>query len=251
MANGSIFNRKRSLLRRIVDLAIASPYRNPITTTNLAHFIDHLPDTTGKPTVLVIGGGTVGNGMTALYDHPAIDVVAFDIYASGETDFVADAHAIPLKSGTIAGVWIQAVLEHVLEPVKVVAEIQRVLQPEGIVYAETPFMQQVHEQAYDFTRFTESGHRWLFKEFHLIDSGVVSGPGTVLIWAIRQFFAALFQNQKIGSLSSYLFFWLGFCDRWMPRSYASDGASAVFFLGRKAHQPISPRDAIAFYQGVQ
>ena len=35
----------------------------------------------------------------------------------------------------------------------------------GIVYAETPFMQQVHEGAYDFTRYTVLGHRYLFKKF--------------------------------------------------------------------------------------
>jgi len=54
-------------------------------------------------------------------------------------------------------VWIQAVLEHVLDPVRVVAEIHRVLRPGGLVYSEIPFMQEVHEGAYDFTRFRLSG----------------------------------------------------------------------------------------------
>ncbi len=53
-------------------------------------------------------------------------------------------------------------------------EIHRVLKDDGIVYADTPFMQQVHEGAYDFTRFTLSGHRWLFKNFALLDSTVWS-----------------------------------------------------------------------------
>ena len=68
-------------------------------------------------------------------------------------------------------------LEHVLEPELVVAEIHRVLMPDGLVYAGTPFMQQVHEGPYDFMRFTESGHRWLFRRFERLASGATGGPG--------------------------------------------------------------------------
>ena len=58
-----------------------------------------------------------------------------------------------------------------VEPEKVVAEIYRVLKENGIVYAETPFMQQVHEGAYDFTRYTVLGHRYLFRQFHALSIG--------------------------------------------------------------------------------
>ena len=69
----------------------------------------------------------------------------------------------------------QAVLEHVLEPASAVSEIHRVLRRDGLVYAETPFMQQVHERAYDFSRFTQSGHRWLFRRFSEISAGPIGG----------------------------------------------------------------------------
>src|SRR5207237_664581 len=44
-----------------------------------------------------------------------------------------------------------------------IVEVQQ-LSPEPLVLVlgDTPFMQQVHEGAYDFTRFALSGHRWLF-----------------------------------------------------------------------------------------
>jgi len=48
----------------------------------------------------------------------------------------------------------------------------------GIVYADTPILKQVHDRPCDFTRFTDSGHRYLFRDFDLIDSGTVAGPGT-------------------------------------------------------------------------
>ena len=52
-----------------------------------------------------------------------------------------------------------------LSPPSLQLEIDRVLRLGGLVYAETPFMQHVHEGPYDFTRFTESGHRYLFLPF--------------------------------------------------------------------------------------
>ena len=128
-----------------------------------------------KPVILIIGGGTRGVGCDSLYDSPDARLIVFDIYASSETQFVADSHGIPLKTGSIDAVWIQAVLEHVLEPWRVADEIHRVLKADGLVYAETPFMQHVHEGAYDFTRFTENGHRWLFRRFDRIASGPVGG----------------------------------------------------------------------------
>src|SRR5205823_1246671 len=110
-----------------------------------------------NPTILVVGGGTVGSGTDALYRDPAVRLIAFDVYGSPMTQLIADGHQIPLRDESVDAVLVQAVLEHVLDPAKVVAEIHRVLRPNGIVYAETPFLQQVHEAAYDFTRFTESG----------------------------------------------------------------------------------------------
>ena len=44
------------------------------------------------------------------------------------------------------------------------------------------FMQQVHERAYDFTRFTQSGHRWLFRRFSEVSAGPVGGAGVALAW---------------------------------------------------------------------
>ena len=78
---------------------------------------------------------------------------------------------------------------------KALNEIYRVLNKKGIVYAETPFMQQVHEGAYDFARFTVLGHRYLFKDFEMIEIGGNKGPEFVLAWAVRYFFWALIRNK--------------------------------------------------------
>jgi SAM-dependent methyltransferase len=204
-----------------------------------------------RPRLLVIGGGTIGGGMKPLYDDPGIDVIGCDIYNSPHVQFIADGHSIPLADGSFDAVWIQAVLEHVLDPAKVVAEIHRLLRPQGLVYAGTPFMQQVHEGAYDFTRFTLSGHRWLFRRFTEIEAGVQGGAGVTLRWAIRYFAAGLSRSYWGGRLTEAAFFWLRPLDRLIPASWASDGACGVWFLGSRADIEMTPRQIISYYRGAK
>lgn len=200
-----------------------------------------------RPTVLVIGGGALGRGTAPLYQDPAIDVVGTDVYASPYTKVVADGHQLPFRDGVFQGVWIQAVLEHVLEPTVVVDEIHRVLAPGGVVYADTPFMQQVHEGAYDFTRFTPSGHRWLFRRFDQIDAGTVGGAGTAATWSLRYLWRALGVGNHWATLLVLPFFWLRFLDRLTQRGPNADGAAGVYFLGAKSDKALEPKDMVAYY----
>jgi SAM-dependent methyltransferase len=201
-------------------------------------------DLGGVGRVLVIGGGEIGSGAQALY--AGCDVFGTDIYPSPHTQVVADAHRLPFVDGAFDGVWIQAVLEHVLEPAGVVAEIHRVLKDGGVVYADTPFMQQVHEGAYDFTRFTLSGQRWLFRRFEVIEAGATSGAGSALVWSIRHFFRSVTGSRRLGQAASALFFWLSWFDGRSQRH--EDAAGGTWLYARKSANAVAPREMVAFYE---
>ncbi len=198
-----------------------------------------------------MGGGEIGSGMREFMEYQKENVICFDIYDSKNVHLIADAHSIPFKNDYFDLVIIQAVLEHVLNPNVVVAEIYRVLKLNSLVYAETPFMQQVHEGRYDFTRFTESGHRYLFKNFSLIKSGFTKGVGTTLLWSIDYFITGIFRNKIAGKLFKILFFWLRFFDRIVPDKYNVDGASGTFFIGSKSDIIIDDVQIISHYKGAQ
>lgn len=201
------------------------------------------------PLVLVVGGGAIGSGMEALYSDPRIRVVGTDVYASANTRLVADGHGLPFHDGIFDAVLIQAVLEHVLEPQRVVDEIHRVLRPDGLLYAETPFMQQVHEGAYDFTRFTRSGHRWLFRRFAEIEAGSIGGVSMPLVWSIRYFLRALGCSPPIATLAMLPFVWLRLFDRFGRKRAIADAASGHYFLGRRAaSQTLREIDMVAYYE---
>lgn len=213
-----------------------------------ARLVSDLRANCDRPCILVIGGGTVGSGARALYGASDIDVIGTDVYQSDNVVLVADAHQLPFADCSFDGVWIQAVLEHVLDPSLVVSEIHRVLKAGGVVYADTPFMQQVHEGAYDFSRFSVSGHRWLFRRFHHEASGAVAGPGTALVWSIRYFVRALTGSNAAGALAAVAVFWLRVFDGMARRRQACDAASGVFFYGRKADTELSPKEIVSFYE---
>jgi len=112
---------------------------NRMAERNVSGMLDMLP----RLWVLVVGGGTIGNGL----DRLDTEVIGIHLYGSAVTQLVAGTHAIPLQTGSVDAVIVQAVLEHVLAPMQVVTEIHRVLANDGLVYAETPLMQQVHAGA--------------------------------------------------------------------------------------------------------
>lgn len=202
--------------------------------------------------VLVVGGGTLGAGMTRLYSNDTdVDIVAFDIYGSEHVQLIADAHQLPFESGLFDAVVIQAVLEHVLDPSIVVREIWRVLRPNGYLYAETPFLQHVHEGAYDFTRFTDSGHRWLFKDFDVLESGPIGGPAAQMLWSVHHLVWGLTRSRTLGLIVRSVLRPIQLLDRFVSRAHRLDAATGVYLLGKRADNPVAPADVIQYYSGSQ
>ena len=247
-------SRARRLIRRLIpghSLSIGTKERYAAFEQELLRRVRGR-----RPLVLVVGGGQVGAGMSGFVNSSKVDLIETDIYLGPRVSVVCDGHHLPFAEETFDGVVIQAVLEHVLDPPRVVAEIHRVLCADGVVYAETPFMQQVHEGPYDFTRWTEIGHRRLFRMFQELDRGVVAGSSTALLWSLR-YFARTFPSKHsflqliLDKLVVVCFFWLKYFDRALiGHPGATDGASGVFFMGGKQDQPVSDIDVLASYRGT-
>ncbi len=227
--------------------------RNRVAERCAGWLRDHLTagGATGA-TVLVVGGGSIGSGMETLYADPRLRVAAFDIFPSRHVQLVADAHAIPFADASVDAVVIQAVLHTLLDPQRAVSEIHRVLKPDGVVFADSPFLQPVVDAAYDFQRFTESGHRWLFRDFERIDCGLVAGVGEVLASSFDYVVRSMLRSSAAGRLARIPALLLARgIDALTSERYALDGASSVFFLGRKSGRRLTAREIVQHYHGAQ
>lgn len=223
-------------------------------TKNYEQLRNLLKQRTSKPRVLVLGGSIAGQGMDHFLADSELEIVESDMSFGPRTQIILDAHNIPYQDASFDCVIAQAVLEHVLNPFRCVAEIHRVLKPDGLVYAETPFMQQVHGGAYDFLRFTHSGHRRLLNHFEEIDSGAIAGAGTAMLWSYQYLLLALFGFSRstrlfIKAFSRLTGFWLRFLDHlttWNP--YSIEAASGFYFIGRKSNHVLSDEEIVKYYE---
>lgn len=238
---------------RLQRLAKLLQGTSELTKRNCDLFVSLVRQSSNQPRILVIGAGTEGSGSRALWAQQDLTLIGVDIYISPTVNVVCDAHYLPFPTETFDGVWIQAVLEHVVEPIKVVSELERVLKVDGIVYAETPFLQPVHEGAYDFTRFTVLGHRYLFRKFMAIDYGGNKGAEVALAWSIRYLTWALLRSRLLARMAGVL---AGIVLRPLKNLTSKkslfDSSAGVFFLGRKAiGYQLSHAELISLYKGNQ
>jgi SAM-dependent methyltransferase len=205
---------------------------------------------------LIVGGGDAA-AVNARIRGVFADVLISDVVAGPGIDLVCDGHDLPLVEDAVDFVVVTTVLEHVLDPKRVVEEIGRVLRPGGAVVATTPFMTQVHMGAHDFQRFTDLGHRWLFRNFEEVERGNCSGTGSALLWSIEFFFRSLCPSYRTALFASglvrLLFFWVKYLDvltRRLPGTY--DAACIYFFVGLNRKGPvIGPGALLREYRGIK
>jgi SAM-dependent methyltransferase len=239
---------KRKLKRFIPSISL-----NLTSQKNLEIFFSQL--TGENPKVLIIGGAVAGSGLEFDKFADRITFVESDVALGGRTNLICDAHDLPFRNETFDGIIIQFVLEHILEPGACVSEIYRVLKKDGVVYSDTPFMQQVHAGRYDFMRFSHLGHRRLFRNFSEIKSGPSCGAGMVLAWSYCYFLQSFFTSQTLGQIAwafgSWTGFWLKYFDYFLlEKPTAFDAASSYFFIGRKSETVLSDKDLVAGYRGM-
>ena len=245
---------RRNIVGEVINKLLPEISLNIKARQNYLKFAEFLFKQNKNPLVLIIGGSIVGQGLESIISFPSIQFLEADVSFGPRTGIVFDAHNIPFEDSTFDGVIIQAVLEHVVDPYRVVEEIHRVLKNKGLVYAETPFMQQAHGGKYDFTRFTYLGHRRLFRKFSEIDSGAVCGPGMALAWSYQYFLISFvkskFATRFIKGFARLTSFWLKYFDYILinnPR--ALDAASGYYFMGIKCDKILSDKELINLYKG--
>jgi SAM-dependent methyltransferase len=111
----------------------------------------------------------VGSGLAPyreLFDHARY--VTCDWELSSYTppippDIRSSADHIPVDDASFDAILCTQVLEHVAEPWTVLEEFHRVIRPGGKIWITAPLTWYLHEQPYDYYRFTSHGLRHLLE----------------------------------------------------------------------------------------
>lgn len=82
----------------------------------------------------------------------------------GNADLIGTAYSIPAADAAFDTLLCTAVLEHLEEPARALAEAHRVLRPGGAAIYTVPFIWHLHEEPRDFFRYSKHGLRYLFEQ---------------------------------------------------------------------------------------
>ena len=79
-------------------------------------------------------------------------------------DFLDDAENIPVKNDYFDGIICSQLLEHVINPKKILKEAYRILKPSKPLLVTVPFLFRIHPDPNDYARYTDQYWEETFKE---------------------------------------------------------------------------------------
>ena len=188
-----------------------------------AHLSNPLPERAlslirdaGGPVLNLSAGGTV---------EKLPNVVEAEAAIFRNTNVVTDAHHLPFQDGAFSAVVVLNAFEHYRDPVRVAAEIFRVLKPGGRVLVHTAFLQPLHEAPYHFYNCTRYGLEAWFAAFeteqlHVSDN---FSPGHTLAWLAHEARTALRRDVSAAAGTGFGQSTFGeFADLWTdPKKFAT------------------------------
>lgn len=129
---------------------------------SIKNFRKHVHD---NDTVLSIGDGP------SHYRPLFKKFIGFDIDKNLKTDLLADIYSIPITNNKINSAMCIQVMEHLKYPAKALKEINRIMKPGGKILITAPQGCALHDEPYDFFRYTPYSLRFLLEEsgFEIID----------------------------------------------------------------------------------
>ena len=87
-------------------------------------------------------------------------------------DYHDDINALHFADDTFDALYCNAILEHVPEPTRAIAEFLRVLKPGGSAWVEVPMTYPYHEAPKDYWRVTPDGLRLWMAKFDEVACGI-------------------------------------------------------------------------------
>lgn len=218
-------------IARLSDLRISKSARDFLVMHYLVNDLKQAIPQYAKGAVLDIGCGNkpyeemfAGN----ITSYTGCDVVQSD---KNKVDVICPATELNFPARQFDTVFSTQVIEHVDDPAKMLAEANRVLNMNGHIILSAPFTWELHEEPYDFYRYTKYGLRAMLEKagFEVIDIKANGGKWAAVVQLQINIIYSGFASKKISSrFVKFLFTKLGFTrlfnsiGLWLDRRGADD-----------------------------
>lgn len=200
--------------------------------------VGHLKLIPANARVLNVGAGGDIQALTETYARKyGFSVVSTDIDPARKPDVVDDITQSSFPSAHFDAIVIIEVLEHVVDPLRAAAEVQRLLKPGGSLVLSTPFIFPLHDRPHDFFRYTKYGLSSLFSGLEALEIRERnSWPEAALVLlarAAREPNATILSAPLMLALAFALFPIAWLVGRLMPSDFATSG---YLLSGRKPQE---------------
>lgn len=202
-----ITHNRETNLQRLTYHAIKPSNQHYIVTSFIKNAIQKAAVDFGKGKLLDIGCGN--KPYKILFDQHVTDYVGCDIIQSSEqiVDFICPANKLCFEDNSFDTVFSTQVMEHVADYGGMIDESFRIMKSGAYGIFTMPFCWELHEEPYDFFRFSKYGLEEIFKRkgFKLI---YIKSNGGKWAAIFQMFLNVLLSTQKYGTLRGKLIKWV-------------------------------------------
>jgi SAM-dependent methyltransferase len=167
--------------------------------------------------------------------------VNLDVAVVPGVDVVANAARLPFLPASLDSIACLALLEHVPDPRRVVAEMFRVLKPGGEAQVVVPFCHPYHAYPADYSRFSRERLAGMFADFAKVEIGIRTGPTVTMLTFLTYYLKLILPvhggssirrgiNRLIVGAIGWVICPLKYLDIWLNRLPSADVLANHFYV---------------------